>query len=751
MSCESFERLYWALAAVLLVWGIYTTWVHLNYRDWGPHILLVMIALSFAAVLSGVSQGMSQDVAKCSGDCYIEFKVNALSGNRATCLVVESRERRIPCSSQIRLPSSLSWFPTAQYRVRGELELSERRATALKLWMKSRIIIGKPPRWAQVLLESRQRIRLKLEEVMSVKVQGVAWALISGRRELLPPADRDMLSQAGLIHFIAISGLHVGMVLGLWISLARVVITFVPLTKAVRGYAQSIAYIAGSMGLLTLLVWWGAPSSALRSAGMWIVALAGRWMGIRCRGADALGAAGIFLLLWNPLLSRDLGFQLSSVAVGGLLWVGGTTKGALLGVGNSLRSSLSATLSTMPILADAFGTVALTGGTLSFLALPLITYVVAPIVILLAVTWSYELTVHPLAVTLSEFAVGSFMEAASVLAKTATSIKWEPLYLVGSLPVWLLLRCKHWCFDLLGFILSLVFLLNLNPPTVDRLRIDALDVGQGDATLIRTSQGYHVLFDTGGKLGQAWGQDGYNQVVSELRRLGIKHLNLIVISHSDPDHTGALEAVLRSFEVEHITLNHRPGRDTRLDQTLSTRCDVSLKCTLKIGSVMTWRRDEVDFTLYPSGEVEGAKLTDNESSTALAVGSGQHHALMTADLPRWSELALLRRINKRMTLVKLGHHGSRTSTDPRFLEALSPDIVWSSHGHRNRFGHPHSEVVTRLEERNLEILSTAELGTLSFGWTQTGWQASWDTAEEDLESSEASFIMKLLKSLKYPA
>ena len=137
---------------------------------------------------------------------------------------------------------------------------------------------------------------------------------------------------------------------------------------------------------------------------------------------------------------------------------------------------------------------------------------------------------------------------------------------------------------------------------------------------------------------------------------------------------------------------------------------------------MVWRRSEVQFILFPSNVVEDAQLTDNELSSSLLVGVGSHNALMTGDLPRWSELALLRRLDHQVDLLKLGHHGSRTSTDPIFLQNLNPSLVWSSHGKRNRFGHPHREVVDALSQRGIKFVTTAESGTLSFELLSIGWR-----------------------------
>ena len=185
-------------------------------------------------------------------------------------------------------------------------------------------------------------------------------------------------------------------------------------------------------------------------------------------------------------------------------------------------------------------------------------------------------------------------------------------------------------------------------------------------------------------------------MIVELRRLGVSQIDLIILSHPDPDHTGALEAVLRNFEVGQIFVDHYPANDPRLERTIEAWCSKKMSCHLSLPDYHAWSSGKTRFEIFGLGPIDEAYLSDNERSLTLRVSEGDQSLLLTGDLPRWAELSLLRRLSAPVGLLKLGHHGSRTSSDPHFLETLSPHFVWSSHGRHNRFGHPHSEVLERL-------------------------------------------------------
>ena len=683
---------------------------------------LVALGYGFTRVLERMSHEVSQDVSKCHVDCYIEFRVSLWKSHRARCQTIEAQGVRQGCRTELRLPSTHTWIPGARYRVAGGMALLE-SDLATDAWVHVRHTsqIGSAMRWAAQVMDYRLRVRSHLERDLLPASRGVVWALLSGRRDLLKPSSQDLLSVAGLVHFIAISGLHVGVLLGGWLWFGKVVVQTLPSSRRVRHGLTLLSTLSTIALILALLHWWGTPASALRSAGMWGFVMMARILNFRFRGTDALGASGLVLTLSEPALCRDLGFQLSALAVAGLLWAGRETQDGLWGIGTSLRSSLAATMATLPLTAQSFGVASVLGGSLSFVLTPMVVMCLVPLSLVACLGWVTESGVPALVIWGLEAGVGLFSWFAKHLASTSTHINWQAGYLTVCALVVLGLRWSKWGGTLCITALTYVFFGTLVVKATSTPRVDALNVGQGDATLVRTAD-HTVLFDTGGRPGAGWGEDGYYDAVRELRKLGVSRIDRLVLSHPDPDHTGGLEAILRNFEVSKLLLNYEPSNDRRLDRTITDWCGKRLACKLSLSFGETWIYGGTSFSLYPFGGAADVPLTDNEKSTAMLVSHGSHRLLMTGDLPRWSELVLLREVKRPISLLKLGHHGSRTSSDPTFLNALKPRIVWSSHGRANRFGHPHSEVLERVKHTGAQFITTADMGTLSFELGEEGWR-----------------------------
>ena len=321
-----------------------------------------------------------------------------------------------------------------------------------------------------------------------------------------------------------------------------------------------------------------------------------------------------------------------------------------------------------PLIAEGFGVAALVGGTLSILVLPVVTYWIAPGIILLILLWCLE---QPMQSQLC-LSLSSALQPSTLFRRSSTICSEYSRGQDGRSRSWA--ACSWRCDGFrpcLPLFLATVYgvLGNLTDEPVARLRIDALDVGQGDATLIRTPDGQSILFDTGGQPGGEWGEDGFYDAIVELRRLGISRIDMIIVSHPDPDHTGALEAILRSFEVGRLLVDHYASDDLRLKRTISAWCSEKIACRLSLPEYLAWRSGETCFEIYGLGSIHGQYLSDNERSLSLRVSQGDQSALLTGDLPRWAELSLLRRIDGPVGLLKLGHHGSRTSSD-RFWRLL---------------------------------------------------------------------------------
>lgn len=240
------------------------------------------------------------------------------------------------------------------------------------------------------------------------------------------------------------------------------------------------------------------------------------------------------------------------------------------------------------------------------------------------------------------------------------------------------------------------------------LQVSFLDVGQGDAILIRTPDGAEALIDGG--------RDG-----TVLQRLRTTHgwfersLSLMVATHYDGDHIGGLDDVLASYRVEMVLV---AGNDTGSEDaarfTEAVGAEGLAPHVVRAGDLVQLGASTTLEILSPTYDV--ADIESNNSSIVLLVHYGETAFLLTGDAPKEIETYLVAKYGDQLAadVLKLGHHGSRTSSDQLFLETVDPLYAVVSAGKDNTYGHPHEEVVESVLRQQIVLLETAKAGTITF-------------------------------------
>ena len=237
------------------------------------------------------------------------------------------------------------------------------------------------------------------------------------------------------------------------------------------------------------------------------------------------------------------------------------------------------------------------------------------------------------------------------------------------------------------------------------LELLAIDVGQGDAVAVRTPRGRWLLVDAGPPPD---GPGGSHAVVRELRGRGVRRLEAVVLTHPDLDHFGGGQAVLESFRVGRVLDPLLPTPKEAYAQLLEVARQRKVPWTAAREG-MTWTVDEVEFhVLHPGDELSSEA---NEASVVLLVRWRTFEALLTGDAGVGVEQIIAAEAGD-VDVLKVGHHGSRTSTGPELLRLTRPEYAIVSTGRRNRYGHPHSEVVRRLDEAGARLLRTDVHGSI---------------------------------------
>ena len=518
---------------------------------------------------------------------------------------------------------------------------------------------------------------------------------------------RDVFAAAGLAHVLALSGLHIGVLIAALGFLLR------PL--GVLRYPLMIGFVVAFAALV------GATPSVLRATTMAVAVLMSLWLGSgRLEPWPALSLAALLALLWNPSGLFDLSFQLSYLAVIGILVFALPTlrllhasslpwwhpKALLLG---SLVVSLGAQAPLLPLLAHTFGTVPLFGPAINIVALPLAT-VLVPLGFLAGVLGTVSL---PLAAFLNHLTapLASALIWAANESATWPSLEWGEIapvgfayYGVGALALALVSLGKLRLWRGLVVVAAALTASMLTPTPHNNAELVFLDVGQGDSTLIRLPHRTEILVDGGGTPFSDF-DVGENTVVPALRALGVDELELVIASHADTDHIEGLASVLREMPVGELVIGY-PSADSEAFAALIDAAEARGVPVTEVrrGEVLELGAARLDILNPPMQPFEAS----NDNSVAFVLHAFGTKALFLGDLPSTVENVLA---VPDVDIMMVAHHGSRFSTSDALLTAAQPEQAVLSYG-RNNYGHPNPDVLTRLQKRGAAIFATHRAGAV---------------------------------------
>lgn len=595
----------------------------------------------------------------------------------------------------------------------------------------------------------RQRTRLALERWVAPRnrvASALVAAVLIGDRAGISDAVRERLQAAGTYHVIAISGGNIAIFVAL--------VAVVPLLAGVsaRGGAWFALVVLAAYSQVV-----AAGPSVWRASLMAALHLLAIGLDHRAPSVHAAALAVAVMIAVQPLDVWDPGFVLTFGATAALLLAAGrvqATGGSWL-----VRWGAAAVLATivvdlvlLPVTALAFGQVTAAGIVLNLLALPLMAAVQVSglLVVLLdvvqmpagwpgwaassaAVTlvesarlvelapWSWRqvgppsillLTLYYGAGSVVVWGAGRARTAASVVLGLAVVAVWAdvPVTVAVTLPVTVPVTVPAWPPWIAGA-----------PPTTPgaplrvALRVTMFDVGQGESILVQPPGGGAMLVDTGGR---PFGGDRFDigrlVLAPALRALGVGALDAVVVTHADPDHVGGARSVLDRFDVRRLWLGipvpgHGPSREL-----LAHAHDGGT-------SVGAWRAGQgFDYAgvrvrvLHPPAPDWERRRVRNDDSVVVELTHGDIAMLLTGDVSAEVERAVLPQLSaSRVRVLKVAHHGSRTSTSSALVEGWRPQVALISCGRGNPFGHPAPDVVERLERAGARIYRTDRDGAIT--------------------------------------
>lgn len=563
------------------------------------------------------------------------------------------------------------------------------------------------PWWRDGTSRARHWARAKLKHhLLPGQEEALVRAMVLGDRDGIDPATAEAFRAAGTYHVLALSGAQVALLAGgLLVVLRRLRLS--PLQTAVVASAPLVFYAA----------FVGGEVPVVRATVMAVVFLLGRAIDLDADMGNLLGLAAGYLLVERPSAIGDVSFQLSFGATLGLILLTPRLCSKLprlpLRAELAVAGSVAAQAALLPLLLAHFHRLAPAAVVLNLLAVPLSGVVLALGFLLLLVGG----LAPPAAGLLGDLA----WMAAHALLRSADPIRaWPWLDIrLPSPPLW-----AGWLFVLgLGLLAAqkprawLVVLLGAGgvlgrppDPADGRLHLTVLDVGQGDALVVRSPQGRVWVIDAGGSYDGRF-DAGESIVAPYLWSLGHRRIEGLVLTHSHPDHVGGAPFLLRAFRIGQVWEGVAPRHD-RSQEALEQgfRRTPAYRTSVVRGRRESWDGVEVE-VLGPQPGGRPPWTTRNDDSLVLLLRWGEVSLLLPGDVEAKAERELPDR--GPVQILKVPHHGSRSSSSPQWLAAARPRIAIVSAGFRNHFGHPHREVVARYQAAGAWVLRTDRDGAVT--------------------------------------
>ncbi|EAG4998358.1 DNA internalization-related competence protein ComEC/Rec2, partial [Listeria monocytogenes] len=536
-------------------------------------------------------------------------------------------------------------------------------------------------------------------------------ALISGEKNGFSPEMYEVYQQMGVVHLLAISGLHVNLLIG---AIYFLLLKF--------GITRDRAITCLLVFLPFYVILTGANPPVIRAATMTALLLLSEKYTTKWSSFSAICLSFILFFLLQPYIIREVGFQLSYAVSFGIIL---SSRQILTRQQNAFTKSLAisfiSTIMSSAVMMYHFYSFSWVGIFFNLIYVPIFTMIILPGCLTVFVLSFFSTEIFHFPEAMLTFFIQLVEKLTYIFAKIPhqTIVTGRPNTVILVLTIiTIIIVFSQWqkkkfplgifiCFCLLCYLASFNF----------SGKVSFIDVGQGDSILIQLpyNQG-NYLIDTGGQLPfekEAWAKKrkpftiGGSTLSPVLKSKGINSLDKVIITHSDADHMEGLDDLQKNITIKELIFAKGAENKPIMKEALAAMPKV--KQTIILAGAK-WQIGENSFEcLYPDKAGEGG----NDDSIVLKAVLDGKIWLFTGDLEANGEKGISEQPIK-ADILKVGHHGSKTSSSKEFIQKVKPTFAVISCGLNNRFGHPHAETINTLEKAGVTILRTDVQGEITY-------------------------------------
>lgn len=571
----------------------------------------------------------------------------------------------------------------------------------------------------------REKLKQNIQELLTKETYALGIGILIGDNSRINEKIVEDFKNSNLSHMLAVSGAHINYV---------VLTVSILFTKKRAGMkAQRVVTI---MMMLFFMELTQMTSSVVRAGISCIIYMLASLLYRKADVINAMAISTLLILLNNPFKLFDIGFQLSYAGTLGIILfcklINIPIKNKLLKyLKDSIIISISANIFIIPIMMYQFNTISLTFILSNLLAGPLLGIsIILEIIVLLISFMSINIAAIPakvlnilliLIINIANWF--SNIEISKIYVITPQIISIVAYYLICAA---IILKQKNR--KIIVIIMLTVLIINLFP-TPNKLRINFIDVGQGDSTLIRTETNKVILIDSGGSTASSSFDVGNKVLLPYLLDRRIKKIDFIIVSHFDADHCQAFETVIDNINVRKVVV----CKQSMITQEYLNIINKCKKKNIKIIVVERGDKLKIDkrteFEILHPGErfLDDGKGGLNANAIVCKMNYKLNNGrtfsiLFTGDIEVEAEKELEQVYGKKLKadILKVAHHGSKTSSREEFIKLVSPKIALIGVGENNKFGHPADITLERLEKENVKVYRTDQMGEVSITINKNG-------------------------------